>query len=74
MSIGEGKQKVPNDVTRKGLLLKALERWENEGGRTLAWPIRADDRGAADHRKSEGSQLSAPHEASAVDALAPRKK
>ncbi len=70
----EGKQRVSDDIARKGLLLKALDRWENEGGRILAWPIRADDRGAADHRKSEGSQPSAPHEALAVDALAPRKK
>jgi hypothetical protein len=65
---------MPDDIIRKRLKEKALDRWENEGGRLLPETIRAGNRSQAGGLKSEASQPSGLRVVSAVDALASSKR
>jgi hypothetical protein len=66
---------MPDQIARKRLKKKMLDRWENEGGRISADPTDADEgRPASDH-EGEGKQLSASQDNSTVGAPAsPTKK
>lgn len=66
---------MPDQIARKRLKKKMLDRWENEGGRVSADLTSADEgRPASDH-EGEGKQLSASQDNLAVGTPAsPTKK
>ena len=59
---------MPNYIARERLKKKALDRWENEGGRILVDRTRADESNPTSDHEGEGNQLSASHENSTVGA------
>ena len=65
---------MPDDITRKRLRKKVLDRWENEGGRISTDPAGADECGRPCDAESEGDQLSAPDGSPTVGAPAPPTK
>lgn len=66
---------MPNQIARKRLKKKMLDRWENEGGRISADPTSADEGTPTSSHKGEGKQLSASHDNSTVGTPAsPTKK
>lgn len=50
---------MPDDIARKRLKKRMLERWENEGGRISTEPTTADKGGPAKDQLSKGKQRSA---------------
>lgn len=66
---------MPEQIARKRLKKKMLDRWENEGGRISADPTSADEGTPTSSHKDEGQQLSASRDNSTVGAPAsPTKK
>lgn len=65
---------MPDQITRKRLKKKVLDRWENEGGKIIAAPTGADENAPASGHESEGSQLSASHDNPTVATTPPRTK
>lgn len=66
---------MPDQIARKRLKKKMLDRWENEGGRISADPTSADECAPTSSHKGEGKQLSASRDNSTVGAPAsPTKK
>ena len=66
---------MPDQIARKRLKKKMLDRWENEGGSISADPTSADEGTPASSHKGEGKQLSASRDNSTVGAPAsPTKK
>ena len=66
---------MPDQIARKRLKKKMLDRWENEGGRISADPTGADEGTPTSSHKGEGKQLSASRDNSTVGAPAsPTKK
>lgn len=66
---------MPDQIARKRLRKKMLDRWENEGGRISADLTSADKGRPTSGHESERKQLSASHDSSAVGAPAsPTKK
>ena len=61
---------MPDQIARKRLKKKVLDRWENEGGRISADPTCADEGRPASAHEGEGKQLSASQDNSAVGAPA----
>ncbi|HEX8138238.1 MAG TPA: hypothetical protein VF544_11655 [Pyrinomonadaceae bacterium] len=59
---------MADDIARKRLKKKVLDRWENEGGKINADPTGADESGQTSDTESEGNQLSASHDNSVVGA------
>ena len=56
---------MPDQIARKRLKKKMLDRWENEGGSISADPASADEGTPARGHKGEGKQLSASQDNSA---------
>ena len=66
---------MPDQIARKRLKKKMLDRWENEGGMISADPTSADEGTPTSSHKGEGKQLSASRDNSTVGAPAsPTKK
>jgi hypothetical protein len=66
---------MPDQISRKRLKKKMLDRWENEGGRISADPTGADEDRPTSDQESEGRQLSASQDSSTVATPAsPAKK
>ena len=61
---------MPDQIARKRLKKKVLDRWENEGGRISADPTCADEGRPASGHKGEGNQPSASQDNSTVSAPA----
>jgi hypothetical protein len=57
---------MPDQMARKRLKKKMLDRWENEGGRISADPTSVDEGTPTSGHKGEGEQLSASQDNSAV--------
>lgn len=53
---------MPDQLARKRLKKKMLDRWENEGGRIDAVPASAEETRPMSEREGEGKQLSAPRD------------
>ena len=66
---------MTDDITRKRLKKKVLDRWENEGGRIVADPLGADEGGQKSDRKGELNQRAESHCNSTVGpSTSPAKK
>ena len=66
---------MPDQIARKRLKKKMLDRWENEGGRISADPTSADEGTPTSSHKGKGKQLLASRDNSTVGAPAsPTKK
>jgi hypothetical protein len=65
---------MPNEVERKRLKKKMLDRWENEGGRIVADQSIANQSNGASQREGEGSQAPASKNSSRIDSIPSRKK
>ena len=63
---------MPDQIERKRLKKKMLDRWENEGGRVAADPLIADQ--AANEREGEGGQASVSNNSSRVKSTSSSKK
>jgi hypothetical protein len=57
---------MTDDIARKRLKKKVLDRWENEGGKINADPTGAGESGQTSDTESEGDQLPASHDNSMV--------
>ena len=65
---------MDDDITARRLKTKVLDRWENEGGRVEADPVRADGGGAEKGRKGKIKERPGPHGiATTGDTNAPAK-
>ena len=64
---------MPDNVERKRLKKKMLDRWENEGGRITTDPVIANESNPA-NRKAKNSQGPASINSSRVDIVSSRKK
>ena len=65
---------MPNDVERKRLKKKMLDRWENEGGRIAADSSIANQSNPASQRDCDGSQASGSNNSSRLNSISSRKK
>jgi hypothetical protein len=65
---------MPDQIARKRLKKKMLDRWENEGGRISADPTCADENRPASDQKSWGKQLSPSQDSSTVATPAKKRK
>ena len=66
---------MPDQIARKRLKKKMLDRWENEGGRISADPTSADEGTPTSSQKGKGKQLSASRDNSTVGTpTSPTKK
>ena len=65
---------MPNNIERKRLKKKMLDRWENEGGRIAADSVIADESNPANQREGKNSQGPASNNSSRVDSVSSRKK
>jgi hypothetical protein len=52
---------MTDDIARKRLKKKVLDRWENEGGKINADPAGAGESGQTSDPEGESNQLSASH-------------
>ena len=57
---------MPDQIARKRLKKKMLDRWENEGGRIAADPTSADETRPTSDHEGEGEQLSASRDNTTV--------
>lgn len=64
---------MPDNIERKRLKKKMLDRWENEGGRITADPVIANESNPASQRKGKNSQGPASDNSSRVDSISSRK-
>ena len=65
---------MPDNIERKRLKKKMLDRWENEGGRIAADSVIANQSMPASQREGEGNQADASNNSSRVDSISSRKK
>jgi hypothetical protein len=65
---------MPDQIARKRLKKKMLDRWENEGGSISADPTSADEGTPTSGHKGEGRHLSASRDNSTVGTPAPPVK
>jgi len=65
---------MPDQIERKRLKKKMLDRWENEGGRVAADPVIANQSNSADQREGDASQASVSNNSSRVKSTPSRKK
>jgi hypothetical protein len=65
---------MPNEVERKRLKKKMLDRWENEGGRIAVDSSIANQSNPASQREGEGSQGPASNNSSRINSIPSRKK
>jgi len=65
---------MPNEIERKRLKKKMLDRWENEGGKITADPVIANESNSASRREGEGSQAVASNNSSKIESISSRKK
>ena len=65
---------MPDQIARKRLKKKMLDRWENEGGMINADPTRPDEGTQTSGHEGGGKQLSASHDDSTAGAPASPKK
>ena len=63
---------MPDNIERKRLRKKMLDRWENEGGRIAADSVIADQSNPASQRK--GNQAPASNNSSRMNSMPSRKK
>jgi hypothetical protein len=61
---------MPDQIARKRLKKRMLDRWENEGGSISADPPSADEGAPTSSHKGEGKQLKASRDNSTVGAPA----
>ena len=59
---------MPDQIARKRLKKKMLDRWENEGGRISADPASTEEARLTSEREGEGKQLSVPRDNTTVGA------
>ena len=64
---------MPDNIERKRLKKKMLDRWENEGGKIAADSVTANQGKAASQREGEGNQAHTSN-SSGVDSISSRKK
>ena len=62
-----------DNIERKRLKKKMLDRWENEGGRIAADAMIAKQSNLASQREGEGTQDPVSNNSSGVDSLSSRK-
>jgi len=65
---------MPNEVERKRLKKKMLDRWENEGGRIAGDSSIVNQSSPASQREGEGSQDTASNNSSRINSIPSRKK
>ena len=65
---------MPDNIERKRLKKKMLDRWENEGGRIAADSVIASQSNLGSQREGEGTQAPASNNSSRVDSISYRKK
>jgi hypothetical protein len=65
---------MPDQIARKRLKKKMLDRWENEGGMIAAGPTGSDETMPTSDHKGKGKQPSASRDSSTVAAPASRAK
>ena len=65
---------MPDNIERKRLRKKMLDRWENEGGRIAADSVIADQSNPANQREGEGGQASASNKSSRSESILSRKR
>jgi hypothetical protein len=65
---------MPDNIERKRLRKKMLDRWENEGGRIAADSVIADQSNPANQREGEGGQASAANNSSRSESISSRKR
>jgi hypothetical protein len=65
---------MPDNIERKRLKKKMLDRWENEGGRIAADSVMANQSKPASQREGEGNQAHASNKSSRVESISSRKK
>ena len=64
---------MPDNIQRKRLKKKMLDRWENEGGRITVDPVIPNESNPASQREGKNSQGSASNNSSRVDSVSSRK-
>ena len=66
---------MPDEIERKRLKKKMLDRWENEGGRVAADSVIANQSNpVSQQRERKGSQAVASNISSKIDSISSRKK
>ena len=65
---------MPDNIERKRLKKKMLDRWENEGGSIASEPVIPKQTKPASQRKRKDSQLPASDNSSRSDVSSSRKK
>lgn len=65
---------MPDNIERKRLKKKMLDRWENEGGSITADPVIANESNPVSQREGKDSQGPASNNSARVDSISPRKK
>ena len=65
---------MPDNIEKKRLKKKMLDRWENEGGRIAGDSSIANQSNPASQREGEGSQGSASNNSSRINSIPSRKK
>ena len=65
---------MPDNIARKRLKKRMLERWENEGGRISTEPTTAGNGGPAKDQLSQDKQLSASSDNATGSLASPAKK
>ena len=65
---------MPDNIERKRLKKKMLDRWENEGGRIAADSLIANQSKPASHREGKDNQARASNNSSRVGSISSRKK
>ena len=65
---------MPDNIERKRLKKKMLERWENEGGRIATDSVKPNQSDPAGQHEGEGSSLPASNDSSRGDRMSSRKR
>jgi len=65
---------MPDNIERKRLKKKMLDRWENEGGRIASDSAIANQNDPASQREGEGNQVPVSNNSSRVGSIPSRKK
>lgn len=65
---------MPNEIERKRLKKKMLDRWENEGGRITSDPIMANESNPPSQRAGKNSRRNDSNDSSKTDSVSSSKK
>ncbi len=65
---------MPNEIERKRLKKKMLDRWENEGGSITADPVIPNESNPASKRAGKDRQGPASGKSSKIESISSRKK